>query len=50
MKSFTLRRAGLAISLAFTALTAALPAHADMEKIRSAGVLKVAVYNDFAPV
>ncbi len=49
MNSFSLRRAGLAISLAFVALSVALPAHADLEKIRQAGVLKVAVYDDFAP-
>lgn len=49
MKNFTLRGASLAISLALTALSVAVPAHADMEKIRSAGILKVAVYNDFAP-
>lgn len=49
MNSFSLRRAGLAISLAFAALAVAVPAHADLEKIRQAGVLKVAVYDDFAP-
>lgn len=49
MKNFSLRRAGLAISLACTALAAAAPAHADMEKIRQTGILKVAVYNDLAP-
>lgn len=49
MNSFSLRRAGLAISLACAALSVTVPAHADLGKIRHAGVLKVAVYNDFAP-
>lgn len=49
MKSFSLRRAGLAISLACAALSIAVPAHADLGKIKQAGVLKVAVYDDFAP-
>lgn len=49
MNSFTLRRAGLAISLACAVLTIAAPAHADLAKIRQSGFLKVAVYNDFAP-
>ena len=49
MNSFSLRRAGLAISLACAVLSVAVPAHADLGKIRQAGVLKVAVYNDFAP-
>ena len=49
MNSFSLRRAGLAISLACAALSITVPAHADLGKIRQAGVLKVAVYDDFAP-
>lgn len=49
MNSFSLRRAGLAVSLACAALAVAAPAHADLDKIRQAGILKVAVYNDFAP-
>ncbi|WP_025916132.1 ABC transporter substrate-binding protein [Herminiimonas sp. CN] len=49
MKFLSLRRTGLAISLSFAALSAAAPAHADLNKIRQAGILKVAVYNDFAP-
>jgi len=49
MNSFSLRRAGLAISLACAALSVVAPAHADLDKIRKAGILKVAVYNDFAP-
>lgn len=49
MNIFSLRRASLAISLACAALTIAAPAHADMEKIRQSGTLKVAVYNEFAP-
>ena len=39
--------AGLA--LLCMGLTMAAPAHADMEKIRQSGVLRVAVYDDFAP-
>ena len=49
MNRFALRRIGLAVLLACNALLATAPAHADMEKIRKTGVLKVAVYNDFAP-
>lgn len=49
MTNFSLRRAGLAISLVCAALSIAAPAHADMEKIRQTGTLKVAVYNEFAP-
>ena len=39
-------RALLAFSLS---MMACLPAHADWEKIKQSGALKVAVYNDFAP-
>lgn len=49
MNIFSLRRAGLAVSLACAALSIVAPAHADMGKIRHDGILKVAVYNDFAP-
>lgn len=49
MNSFSLRRAGLAIALACAALSIAAPAHADLEKIRQTGILKVAVYDEFAP-
>lgn len=49
MNSFSLRRAGLAISLACAALSVVAPAHADLDKIRQTGILKVAVYNEFAP-
>ena len=47
MNSFPLCRLGLAVLLTFAALLA--PAHADMEKIKKAGMLKVAVYSDFSP-
>lgn len=47
MNCFPLRRMGFAVWLAFATLLA--PAHADMEKIKKAGMLKVAVYNDLAP-
>src|SRR5680860_1237704 len=49
MNSFSLRRAGLAISLACAALSIAAPARADLEKIRQTGILKVAVCDEFAP-
>ncbi len=49
MNSFSLRRTGLAIALACAALSIAAPARADLEKIRQTGILKVAVYDDFAP-
>jgi cystine transport system substrate-binding protein len=49
MNRFSLLRIGGAVLLACTALLAMAPAHADMEKIRKSGILKVAVYTDFAP-
>ncbi|MEO6354498.1 MAG: transporter substrate-binding domain-containing protein [Burkholderiaceae bacterium] len=49
MNNFSLRRAGLAITLACASLSVVAPAHADLDKIRKAGILKVAVYNEFAP-
>ncbi|WP_233556510.1 transporter substrate-binding domain-containing protein [Noviherbaspirillum sedimenti] len=38
-----------ALMVIFLAWSLALPAHADMEKIRQSGALKVAVYDDLAP-
>lgn len=49
MNKFHLRRVGLSVLLACAALLASTPALADMEKIRKSGILKVAVYTDFAP-
>lgn len=49
MNKFDLRRVGLPVLLACAALLASNPALADMEKIRKSGILKVAVYTDFAP-
>lgn len=49
MNRFSLRRIGGAVLLACTALLTMAPAHADMDKIRKSGILKVAVYTDFAP-
>ncbi|MEO8600035.1 MAG: amino acid ABC transporter substrate-binding protein, partial [bacterium] len=49
MNNFSLRRAGLAIALACVSLSVVAPAHADLDKIRKTGILKVAVYNDFVP-
>lgn len=49
MNKFDLRRAGLPVLLACAALLTTTPALADMEKIRKSGILKVAVYTDFAP-
>lgn len=48
---FRFSRTGFAtiLALACMALTVAAPARADLEKIRQSGVLKVAVYTDFAP-
>lgn len=37
------------MTLASMGLMMAVPAHADMEKIRKSGVLRVAVYDNFAP-
>lgn len=48
MTGFTLRGSLLLASLV-AALAATPPALADLQKIRDAGVLKVAVYNGFAP-
>lgn len=44
-----LRAAGAACSLAALLLCAASPARADWSKIQQSGMLKVAVYNEFAP-
>ncbi|NMM37474.1 MAG: amino acid ABC transporter substrate-binding protein [Glaciimonas sp.] len=49
MNRFSLRHAGLAIALACASLSVVAPAHADLNKIRKTGILKVAVYDDFAP-
>lgn len=49
MHAISRRRFLASTCLALAALTATLPAHADIEKIRQAGVLKVAVYDDFPP-
>lgn len=49
MNIFSLRRTGLALALAFAAMSLAAPAHADLAKIRKTGILKVAVYDDLAP-
>jgi cystine transport system substrate-binding protein len=49
MNKFDLRRVGLPVLLSCAALLATFPALADMEKIRKSGILKVAVYTDFAP-
>jgi ABC-type amino acid transport substrate-binding protein len=49
MHKFELRRVGVPMLLACAALLTTIPAHADMEKIRKSGILKVAVYTDFAP-
>lgn len=46
---FPFIRCAAALALAVLALTMAAPAHADMDKIRRSGSLKVAVYNDMAP-
>ena len=46
-KFFSTGIAGMA--LACMGLTMVAPAHADMEKIRQSGILRVAVYDDFAP-
>lgn len=43
------RRAGMITSIVCTLLASTAPAFADWEKIRQGGVLKVAVYKDFAP-
>lgn len=48
MLNFRLRASAL-ISLVATLLGVAAPAHADWDKIRSSGSLKVAVYEQFAP-
>lgn len=48
MLAYSIRRP-LAVLAAACALLAAVPAHADLQKVRQAGVLKVAVYNDLAP-
>ena len=45
----TTRRGLLAALLACVSLTVALPAAADLDKIRTNGTLSVAVYDDFAP-
>lgn len=49
MNKFDLRRVAFPVLLACGALLATNPALADMEKIRKSGILKVAVYSDFAP-
>lgn len=49
MHKLDLRGVGLPVLLACAALLATMPALADMEKIRKSGILKVAVYTDFAP-
>ena len=46
---FPFIRCAATLALAALALTMAAPAHADMDKIRRSGALKVAVYNDMAP-
>lgn len=47
MRNFSLR--GLTAALSLTCIALSAPAHADLQKIRQSGVLKVAVYNEFAP-
>lgn len=49
MRAFSRRRFLASTCLALSAMAATLPAHADIEKIRQSGVLKVAVYEDFPP-
>ena len=46
---FPFIRCAATLALAVLALTVAAPVHADMDKIRRSGALKVAVYNDMAP-
>lgn len=47
MRSFSFR--GLTAILSLTCIGLSAPAHADLQKIRQDGILKVAVYNEFAP-
>ena len=47
MRNFSLR--GLTAMLSLTCIALSAPAHADLQKIRQSGILKVAVYNEFAP-
>jgi L-cystine transport system substrate-binding protein len=49
MNRSLLRLIKQALVLACVALACVTTAHADLEKIKKAGVLKVAIYNDFAP-
>lgn len=47
MPNFSFR--GLTAVLSLTCIALSAPAHADLQKIRQGGILKVAVYNEFAP-
>ena len=47
MRNFSFR--GLTAVLSLTCIAFSAPAHADLQKIRHDGILKVAVYNEFAP-
>ncbi len=44
-----LRRLAAPFALAFTLYAPLQSAHADLDKLKQGGILKVAVYNDFAP-
>ncbi|HJV85055.1 MAG TPA: transporter substrate-binding domain-containing protein [Noviherbaspirillum sp.] len=44
-----LRRLAAPFALAFTLYAPLQQAHADLDKLKQGGILKVAVYNDFAP-
>lgn len=49
MNIFSRRAAATIVSLISASLFVTAPAHADLQKIKQSGTLKVAVYNDFAP-
>lgn len=49
MLRVTARAATVCLSLFVVLGLSAAPAHADLDKMRTAGILKVAVYNDLAP-